>query len=303
MSGMSEPYATDFADESAFERYVLQQALPLVPHDAGSGSAVYDVAADQMSWNMVVHDTIGLTVEGAVDQLGIRPLCFGAAWKITDLLLEHALSASGLSPARGTQWTIAEKTRHARALGGRAAPISSDRDVWSRLLRAYAGLEETRQSLVHRTATLDPSGAIRGVTQSGSPLPSISRVEQEHFCRAVLIAAERVIAGSMTARERNRLAWHIDGLATVTAQPTLGAVRPHDTVLKVDVLLDSLSVVWPKIVARINQPPEQEVDVCLQLPDGKRFLVRLEDAPAAVAELDPADPPQWAEAVATAADG
>lgn len=96
MCGMSEAYATDFADESAFERYVLQQALPLVPHDAGSGSAVYDVAADQMSWNMVVHDTIGLTVEGAVDQLGIRPLCFGAAWKITDLLLEHALSASGL---------------------------------------------------------------------------------------------------------------------------------------------------------------------------------------------------------------
>ena len=120
---MSEYYATDFADESAFERYVLQQALPLVPHDAGSGSAVYDVAADQISWNMVVHDTIGLTVEGAVDQLGIRPLCFGAAWKIADLLLEHALSASGLSPARGTRWTIAEKARHARKFRGRAAPL------------------------------------------------------------------------------------------------------------------------------------------------------------------------------------
>lgn len=107
----------------------------------------------------------------------------------------------------------------------------------------------------------------------------------------------------MTARERNRLAWHLDGLATLTAEPALGAVRPHDTVLKVDVVLDSLSVDLPKIIARINQPPEQEVDVCLQSPNGKRFLVRLEDAPAAVADLDPADQPQWAEAVATAADG
>lgn len=295
VGGMSEPYAGDFADESAFERYVLQQALPLVPRDAGSGSAVYDVAADQISWNMVVYDTLGLTVEGAVDQLGIRPLCFGAAWKIADLLIEHALSAAGLSPARGTRWTIAEKTQRARNLRGRAAPLSSDHDIWPRLLGAYAGLEETRHSLVHRTATLDSSGSITGVTRSGTPLRPISRDEQEHFCRAVLLAAERVIAGSMTNRERNRLAWNLDGVSGVTAQPKLGAVRSSDTVLKVEVVLDGTSIDWPKIIGRINQPPEQEVDVVLLLPGGKRFLVRLEDTPSAVTKLDPGKPPQWAE--------
>ena len=82
----------------------------------------------------------------------------------------------------------------------------------------------------------------------------------------------------------------------------VGCRQPRDTVLKVEVVLDGPSVDWPKIVARINQPPEQEVDVWLRLPDGKRFLVRLEEAPLAVAELDAADPPPWAEAVATAAD-
>jgi hypothetical protein len=292
---MAEFFATDFADESAFERFVLQQTLPLVPHDAGSSSAVYDVAADQISWNMVMHETLGLTVEGAVDRLGIRPLCFGAAWKIADLLVEHALSATSLSPARGTRWTIAEKTRHARALRGRAAPLSSDHDIWLRLLVVYAGLEETRHSLVHRTATLDALGSITGVTRSGTPLRPISRDEQEHFCRAVLVSAERVIAGSMTPRERNRLAWHLDGVAGVTAHPKLGAVRPSDTVLKVQVIVDSTSIDWPKIIARINQPPEQEVDLVLLLPDGERFLVRLEDVPPALTQLDPTNPPHWAE--------
>ena len=38
-------------------------------------------------------------------------------------------------------------------------------------------------------------------------------------------------------------------------------------------------------------------DVVLRLPDGTRLLVRLEDAPWAVTQLDPANPPQWAEAV------
>ena len=42
---------------------------------------------------------------------------------------------------------------------------------------------------------------------------------------------------------------------------------------------------------------EQQVDVVLRLPDGTRLLVRLEDAPRAVTQLDPANPPQGAEAV------
>jgi hypothetical protein len=111
----------------------------------------------------------------------------------------------------------------------------------------------------------------------------------------VLVSADRVIVGSMTPRQRNRLAWHLDGVAGVTACPTLGALRPSDTVLKVEVILDSRSVDWPTIIARINQPPEQEVDLVLVLPDGKRFLARLEDTPRAVSQLDPANPPPWAE--------
>ena len=98
---MTESYVHDFADDTAFERYVLQQAVPIVARDAGSTSAVYDVAADQISWNVVLHETVGMTLDEAVDRLGIRPLCLGAAWKITDLLVEQALAASGVSPGHG----------------------------------------------------------------------------------------------------------------------------------------------------------------------------------------------------------
>ena len=131
---------------------------------------------------MHVHDTVGLTLDEAVNRLGMLPLCFGAAWKIVDLLLEHALEADGITPKRGVRWTIVEKTEHARAMRGRANPLSGDREIWERILGVYATLEETRNSLVHRTAVFDAaSGSITGVDRAGLSLRTLSKGEQEHF--------------------------------------------------------------------------------------------------------------------------
>jgi len=292
---VTESYVHDFADDTAFERYVLQQAVPIVARDAGSTSAVYDVAADQISWNVVLHETVGMTLDEAVDRLGIRPLCLGAAWKITDLLVEQALAASGVSPGHGQRWTIAEKINHAQNHRGQAEPLSRDSDIWSRLMDAYAGMEQVRHSLVHRRADIDASNSITGVDQKGARLRPLTAVEQEDFCRAVLLAARYVMNGSMTNRERARLAWHLDGLSGVTGLGRLCTAKPSDTVVKIEVRLDGPLVDWPKISARINQPADQLVDIDLVFTGGERVVVHLEDAPTAPAEFDPRDPPHWAE--------
>lgn len=150
----------EYDDATAFERWALEGLVPLPaarPH-----SAVKDIennAIRVIAGTAVVRVYAGGVKEVHVD---LRPLAFGAAWKVLDLLIELALSQAGI--AVGTV-TIAEKVEHARNAAGQCPPLTGDTVLWRALRATYAGTEEVRHSLVHRTAEVDrASGELTGRT-------------------------------------------------------------------------------------------------------------------------------------------
>jgi hypothetical protein len=77
----------------------LECSLPLVQTNAATTTCEYDVATDRIvALHVHAQSTVGMTVREAVERLGIRPLCFGAAWKVVDLLMEHSLAAAAPTP-------------------------------------------------------------------------------------------------------------------------------------------------------------------------------------------------------------
>jgi hypothetical protein len=201
---MPELYASDFDNDTAFERLLLDRVTPIIPYDIGTASGTYNVHNDAMAVAIGLHDTLGLTLSDAVKQLGIVPLAFGAAWKVIDLLLEHALAAAGVSPTGG-RWTITEKVKHARARAGQASPVSTDAAIWTPLLVGYAECEQVRHSLVHRRAQVDSSGALIGHDKFGAQLRPLTEDEQLALCRATQIVATGVINGSLSTRNRTEV--------------------------------------------------------------------------------------------------
>lgn len=116
--------------------------------------AVKDIAGNQV--RMAVGITVVREYAGGVQDvyIDLRPLAFGAAWKVLDLLVELALTQAGVAAAGGSV-TITEKVKRARTAVGLCPPLSSDAPVWATLTAVYAATEEVRHSLVHRQAEVD----------------------------------------------------------------------------------------------------------------------------------------------------
>lgn len=93
--------------ETAFERLVLDSATPLIEPQYGWVDLRISLLGD-------VGFMIGAAVCGtqAADQLrtDLRPLMFGAAWKVLDLVVEQAL------PVRSANWSIRAKVNRAQHL-------------------------------------------------------------------------------------------------------------------------------------------------------------------------------------------
>src|SRR5713226_3422130 len=100
----------DFDEASALERDTLLRALPLLALDGhSSATARLDMATDQVGIAMTLTETLGPTPVGCVDLLKIRPLLFGAAWKVLDLLLEEAFVQVGVKPSLSRGFSIEQK--------------------------------------------------------------------------------------------------------------------------------------------------------------------------------------------------
>lgn len=233
---MPEPYAMDFLDDVGLELLIIGKCAPLVD-TSQSASAVYDAVNNQMNVSVNISETLGMTLPQAVDKLGIRPLAFGSAWKCLDILMEYALDADGLAPAKGRRWTISEKVSFARAQRGRARPLSQSPEIWERLTLVYAAFEEARHSLIHRRATTDATGALVGTATSGASLPVVSVAEQEALLRIVQLVAEAIARGSIGTRDRGALLAELDELSAWSGRPATGvvSVRQQPTLIEVAV--------------------------------------------------------------------
>jgi len=196
---------TEFEESTAFERWTLEALVPLPPRRPHQ--AVKDAAANHVwitTGTAVVRVYAGGVQEVHVD---LRPLAFGAAWKVLDLLLELAYANAGTTAASG-RLTIAKKENLARQGHGTLAPLTTDRALWRTLTSTYAATKQARHSLVHRRAEVDPAtGTLTGRDDSGQPLVPITAEQQEAVCRAVERAGTAVLAGQISGRERSDLAW------------------------------------------------------------------------------------------------
>lgn len=310
---------SDFIDDTEFERYALDRATPLLPKSPGtsvieltdpnSTSVTVGAGLATATVHVGMSDSAGATdgAHGGMGQVGaevIRPLLFGAAWKVLDQLIEFALEQSSVPHDRaGRDYTIKLKTRE--ATNGSVvpvAPFAGEPDLWTRVIATYASTDEVRNSLTHRRLVVDPvTGDISGVPRPGQhALPVLTVAQQLAFCRVAVGAAEAVISGTLTTRRANQLKWTLDQLTTLHRQPAFGTAKAQGVIPLVIYRptpgpSDDLTVDFTDIAdrARAAVMDVSYYDLEFHLPDGRVLAGPLEDAPKGQVTFAIANPPGW----------
>jgi hypothetical protein len=286
----------DFLDATAFEHAALAAIFPLVSRQDRQGTL--DLRTKNITLHLKSIVSVGDGGRNAlVEQL--RPLVFGCAWKILDLLIEFGLNAA----VGQRDWKIEEKQRDAAT--GQVPPMSTDPDAWPRLCAVYRGTVQARHCLIHRRFVLAGGAMTELRDKHGNLHPDVSASEQDALCRLAQRARVVVEIGSLSARDRLDMVSSLDTLAAHHGLPIIGGGSPSK--LPERIVLDAVlnGRVWridaPSALAEANRafPGRQYFDVEINFP-GSGFpplIGRLEDAPKLRdVEIDPSNPPPWIEA-------
>lgn len=226
----------EFAEDTAFERYILDHATPLLP-TSGSTSVIDLGDAGSTSISVTPQTATATVSVGATDSTGsagdqlnidhIRPLLFGAAWKVLDLLVELELERASAPHDQKGKYSIGFKAGKARDGCVRPVlPFDGWPDLWLRVLGTYASTKELRHSLVHRQLRVDQStGAIsEGPQQQGGRAPqALTRDEQSAICQVAVGVAEVVIHRELTTRRADQIRWLVYQLTAHHGQSLFGA--------------------------------------------------------------------------------
>jgi hypothetical protein len=254
----------------------------------------------QTTIRLGVADSLGATPEACIDLLQLRPLLFGTAWKVLDLLLDAALAAAGeLSTQKDGRWSVEAKEK--KATGFTAQPQAISTAAWQALMATYAATVQLRHSLVHRAVFTDPAGALVGHDKQGAQLRPVPPDEQEAFVRAVLRAAQLVLAPTPEERVEADLVRHLGLLRAVhhVALPSIalsGALPEITAIVDGDAAQPGRYVLdVPALRSQSPWPDAPWADLIVQLRNrpGQELRGRLEHAPDEVVSIDPAAPPGW----------
>jgi hypothetical protein len=152
--------ATDFADDTDFERFTLER---LGPHRVrvGEPRASYHYETNPSGGGRSSISAEGGVAAGARGReelrQSLRPLRFGAAYKVLDMLVVHVLQANGVTP-------IENFTQKTKALAIRPAslpvPLDARPELWDRIAQTYIALKDARHAVTHRRAEVTPSGGL-----------------------------------------------------------------------------------------------------------------------------------------------
>jgi hypothetical protein len=304
---------TELVDDTAFERLVLDRAFPLMPSSGGAASVVDLGASGSISVAVTPQPAVASVSVSSSDSIGspagqlpvdiVRPLIFGAAWKVLDQIVEVALEQAGVSHDRGSDYTIMLKTQSAAAGGVRALPpFDRYTAVWGRIMLLFAATAELRNSLAHRQLAVDPSsGAISATPRPGQPLTTPTTAdEQAAFCQLATGTVNAVIAGTIPGRQLAQLRWNLDRLGAHHDQPAFGdssatgliprvIVRP--TVSKAEDLALDFAVIRADAATAVGGVSHYDLEI--HLPDGRILACGLEDAPDTTAVISISTPPTW----------
>ncbi|MFC3986844.1 hypothetical protein [Streptosporangium jomthongense] len=292
-----------FGQDSAFERYVLDEIAPALLITPGLQIVDY---RDENRSSPRIHAVVAgapvravAHVNGQPTDINITPMIFGAAWKVLDLVLDGIFSPTPMS--------IEGKCRNALTGNGpqRLPPFKSEVEAWRRIMRLYANTLDLRHSVVHRELIVHPDGRLEASSDPTKPRTSptiITRDELGYFCRVVQGFAEALINGSLTARERANLLFLLDQLQThhgLGALPGREITRLVLVMAKPQMTEDGLSFDARPVLKLVREKwPTAGIDLLLRLPDGTVLGGELEQAPTDRATVIHAQrPPKWMEAL------
>lgn len=283
---MIEAFASDYAQDIAFELYVLARTTPLNANGGQTQSATMSLGSAQQHITIGLETTIGLTVQGAVVRLGLHPLLFGAAWKILDVLADHIMYR-GMPPSR---IQIQQKTSAAMQRRLHFSPLSAYADIEQRVWAAYANADQYRHSLIHRRASVAANGDFTGTDHAGATLRPLQVAEQDAFILVAQRVAASVATGVLQPREKTRLAAELDALTALTQLPPLRYPAPSTTIPRVTIPIQTTDIVDMVQVKTLvhNTYPGPEVDVIFEVTDRQavRYLCALEDSPSKTLSID-----------------
>jgi hypothetical protein len=290
---------SQFADDTDFERFTLDRLGPHRVRVAEPGLIYRDEANPKGRSSITVKLPSLVNDEAAREELrrSLRPVGFGAAYKILDMLVEHVLRANGLGPGP------MDFKQKRKALSSRPAtlpvPLDAHHDLWDRLAKVYVAFIEARHAITHRRAQVTQSGDLEGYDNHRALSDTFRSPEVAAFAAAVHAIAEAVIDVDADVRRTDIVAWHLNTLDARHGLPTLPATDPEaGRGLLVSDLLPLENGLLRFDVARArhittDQPPSLWD---LELRANERvFVGRWEDVPNASDEVEfhPASPPAW----------
>ncbi|MFD7451761.1 hypothetical protein [Kitasatospora sp. NPDC059827] len=289
---------SDFEVDTGLERDILERGLPLAPTQ-GDGTSGASIVMATRSWHiaLAMADGTSGTPQDCISLLRIRPLLFGTAWKVLDLLFEEALRQAHVRPRQNGRFSISSKEQQARQAA--AGPAFVPADIWQAAMLCYADTVELRHSLVHRNAYTDTSESLIGHDASGQTLRPLAPAEQEAFVRMALRMAETVISQQQNPRKEADLRGQLSTLsalhgmvfapaAAIERVPEIRAAVSPET--NGDYLLDV-----PYLRANTPFPAAHYIDLIITFSDrpGQALRGQLEEAPNQIATIDPRQPPSW----------
>ncbi|GAA3039686.1 hypothetical protein [Streptosporangium longisporum] len=295
--------STDFEQRTEYERFVLDTAYPLIAR-AATGAIIDATRRGRRDIGVAVG-AIGLKAHvpspgggSKSAEFDIRPLIFGAAWKVLDLLIEGVI---GHSTGKGMQ----VKNKLAMlASAPSPAPFSGEPKLWERTVAIYSNTAEMRNCIVHRRFQVDkPAEVMRGSAKKvgDSPPRPVSFDEQAAFCRIVQGVASSVIAQELTARECRQLQYMFDVLRGHHGLGALGGSLVEGPIPTVKASLDQFDsgafyLDGPHIHQQAHEGASDVAafDLMVVLADGRSLLGDLAALPADdVTPIDLDDPPAW----------
>jgi hypothetical protein len=287
-----------FADDTDYERFVLDR-LGTHRVRVTEPSAIYDRRGMEAgAWNTTV--TVGTAVAGTRPReelrQSLRPLGFGAAYKVLDMLVEHVLRANG---AKGRLEYEKKKSKITKRPVSLPTPLDAHPELWDRSAALYGEFLEARHAVTHRRAQVTATGDLeyREASQLEKTIPS---TEIESFAAAVHALAELVIDARDDDRQVKIVTWHLNELRARHGLRLLPATDPnaHRRLLKMDIIgLDDGLFRFEVADARktIDGQSPSLWDLRLYVND-RVFVGRWEemsDHSASVFDFHPASPPQW----------
>lgn len=246
---------------------------------------------------VVINDQSGL---GSLDRVinNLRPLLFGAAWKVLDLAVEVGLHEHG---ADVSDLSIKRKCRDAATAAVR--PFDRDRSLWTVIAAVYSGLEQARHCLVHRDFELASTGDMTKLrSKSNAPVRELTTSEQVAFCRLARRTASVIRLGYLDPRDRMDLVASCDSLVAHHCGPRLGGgaivTRPPRVLVNASRVADEWIVDIDRARSATTSTwidvPYCDLEVFFPNTAFSSFHGRLEEAPSgATVVVRPSEAPDW----------